>query len=184
MKNIKFIKAFTLGMISLLSLASCSDPKMSGTAVVDVTKTAGNSCIHAQISSMLGATTNLSLTIENGAYEFSKNFNADKKDASGKVDGKTFDVTYVFKGKAEKVDGKTYTLLPAETCTYDISWGMISGLYENATPTKDGKGTEKDDPTSLNYFYTPYVKNNGKNDQSMKVTFEKDTLVFEGFALT
>ena len=182
MKKTKLILPLMLGMTTLLSLSACN-AKMVGSAIVDVTTSASNSCIHPQVSSMLGAVTNLNLVIENGSYIFTKNYTADSKDEQGNVTGKTFDVTYIFTGKAEKVEGNTYNLLPAETCNYTISWGIVSGLFPNATPTQDGTGTEKDDATSLNYFYTPYLKNNKKNDQSMKVTFQKDSLEFDGFSL-
>lgn len=185
MKKANSIITLMLGVMTLLPLTSCdNNAKMEVSATVDVTTTATNSCIHPQVSSMLGAVTNLNLVIDNGKYTFTKNFTADSKDEQGNVTGKTFDVTYVFTGKVEKIDSKSFTLLPAETCNYDISWGIVSGLYENATPTKDGKGTEKDDATSLNYFYTPYLKKNESNEKSMKVTFEKDSLVFDGFVLS
>lgn len=176
-KTSKLVALLLTLTLAATTLVGCGAKTLEGSATVDLMTTAGNSCVQAQVSSMLGITTELSLKVENGTYTFTKKLVA----PDGEDGTKGTNVTFTFNGTAQ-VDGDTATLEPATAVSYDIQWGdAIDSLAElGLKPTENGVGS---DAAYLNWFYTPYLKDNGANTNSMKVTVKEGQLSFEGFAL-
>lgn len=179
-KTMKALSLILVTALMLCVLAACGGSKHAeGTATVDVATTAGSGCLNPQVSSMLGATTELKLVIDGDSYTFTKHMTS----PTGET-GEGVDVTYTFTGSVSSSNGSTYTLAPATGVSYDIKWGAVADLAAmGLMPTEEGSGTEADDPSALNWFRTPYLKDNGGNANSMDVTIENGALTFPGFNL-
>lgn len=164
-------------------------------ATVDVMTSAGNGVLNSQISSMIGAVTDLSLDVDmkSKTYTFTKDYYSISKDESGNPvkdsnnnEVNTLELKFVFKGEVKDNKEETYTLAPATGVEYSIDLGIYYEILNpiGCIPFEAGKGTEKDDAKKLDFFYTPYLKNNGSNNSSMNVTVKDGSLSFEGFSLT
>ena len=168
------------------AMAACGGGAAEGSATIDAQLTAANSTMMpAQVSSMVGATTQVTVKIDGDTYTVTKVYSCPDSDGTGSVslaiDGFTFE--YTFTGSVTSADGDTYVLAAATECDYSVDWGsvgpIVSGFQE--LPMADGTGDETTNPDCLNYFYGPYVADAGDSTKSMTVTISEGGLTFEGF---
>lgn len=189
-------------MVKLLAVATCvaaisvagavmagcneSGNSAEGTATIDAQLTAANSTMMpAQVSTMVGGTTTVTVKIDGDTYTVTKVYSC--PDSSGttalpmEIDGFSFE--YTFTGSVTSSDGDTYVLAAATACGYSVDWGsvgpIVSGFQE--LPMADGTGDETTNPDCLNYFYGPYVADADDSTKSMTVTISDGGLTFEGF---
>jgi len=187
-----FLKRTVAAAGALVLLAGCgssagtaSSAAVKGTVTIGIDDSAGNGPLYAQVSSMLACVTEDTLEIDGETYTLTKHYYT-PEDAEAQVDDGTEvpDVTYTFTGTVESSDGGTYVLSPAESCTYNIKWGVVDTLGEGFAPTASGEGTSDDDASSLNWFYGPYLMDHGSNSDSVTVTITDGALSFEGFTFS
>lgn len=184
----KKIKKASVLLLSVL-LTSCGATQAKGTAHVDVMTSAQNGPLHPQVSSMIGAVTDLVLDLDLKAktYSFVKEYYSYGVDESGAAitsGTKALDVTFTFTGNIQSSKGDTYVLDKASGVSYSASWGSFEATLSPAGLIPfTGSGNETSNPEMLNYFYTPYLKDNKENTKTMEVTVKDDTLSFPGFSL-
>lgn len=168
------------------AMAGCGGGAAEGSATIDAQLTAANSTMMpAQVSSMVGGTTQVTVKIDGDTYTVTKVYSCPDSDGTGSVplaiEGFTFE--YMFTGSVTSADGDTYVLAAATACDYSVDWGsvgsIVSGFQE--LPMADGTGDETTNPDCLNYFYGPYVADAGDSTKSMTVTISEGGLTFEGF---
>lgn len=164
------------------ALAGCGGNKSAeGSATIDAQLTAANSTMMpAQVSSMLGATTEVTVKIDGENYTVTKIYSCPDSDQ-----GEGFTFEYTFTGTVSSSDGDTYVLAPATGCDYSVSWGFVAGVVGAfmELPVEDGTGDETTDATCLNYFYGPYIAKAEDNSKSVTVTISDGGLVFDGFSI-
>ena len=163
------------------ALAGCGDKSAEGSATIDAQLTAANSTMMpAQVSSMLGATTEVTVKIDGENYTVTKAYSCIDSDQ-----GEGFSFEYTFTGTVTSSDGDTYVLAPATACDYSVSWGFVESVVSSfmELPVANGTGDETTDATCLNYFYGPYVAKANDNSKSVTVTISDGGLVFDGFSI-
>ncbi len=173
-------------LAAAMMLAGCGAREAEGSASIDAQLTAANSTMMpAQVSSMVGGTTQVSVKVEGDAYTVTKTYSSpdSAESAENPVAGEGFSFVYTFTGSVTSSDGDTYVLAPATACDYTVSWGFVSGVVGGfmELPVEDGSGDETSDPDCLNYFYGPYVAKS--ENKAMTVTIADGGLVFEGFSI-
>ena len=171
-------------------LAGCGEENKSakGSATIDAQLSAANSqCwMPAQVASMLGATTEVTVEIEDESYTVTKIFACpDSEEGGAMPGGEGFSFEYTFTGAVTSSDGDTYVLAPATACDYSVSWGFVAGVISSfmEIPVAEGTGDETTDATCLNYFYGPYLAKAEDNSKSVTVTISDGGLVFDGFSI-
>ena len=171
------------------ALAGCGGNKSAeGSATIDAQLTAANSeCwMPAQVASMLGATTEVTVKIDGDNYTVTKIFACpDSEEGGAMPGGEGFSFEYTFTGAVTSSDGDTYVLAPATACDYSVSWGFVAGVIGSfmELPVAEGTGDETTDATCLNYFYGPYLAKAEDNSKSVTVTISDGGLVFDGFSI-
>ena len=118
------------------ALAGCGGNKSAeGSATIDAQLTAANSeCwMPAQVASMLGATTEVTVKIDGDNYTVTKIFACpDSEEGGAMPGGEGFSFEYTFTGAVTSSDGDTYVLAPATACDYSVSWGFVAGVIGSA----------------------------------------------------
>lgn len=192
MKKLNIVKSGILPTVlafgAILSSCGSASKTVEAKATVDATTTAEAGIIQAQVCSMLGFITNIELKIEDGNYTFTKTL-VSYTESDGEYVVSNY-AKFEFEGEAKDNGSSSYTLECATSGSYDIDMSMLKttlgdDMYTMLVylPASSGTETSTNDATILNYFYTPYVKNNGENTKSMNVTIKDDSVEFEGFSL-